>query len=329
MHKTEIDTKMDDHFHSIIDDLYDNDLHRRSKTCKGDDSLIFTIKVCNKDKLNGRIAIYHNPVLSRSNNTWVLGQYEAINDDKVVNLIFDKIEKLAKLYNVTTLIGPMNGSTWFNYRLPQSSNQLFFTEEASKDYYKEHFNKVGFSPIASYFSAKDTGINYTLGIDDLIEKFYKKGLTIRNINLDDFENELTRLYLLISESFKKNKFYSPIAYQVFLNKYLSLKSIINPNYFLIAEDENKNIIGFFMCLHDFYNQKEKTLIAKTIARSPLKEWAGLGSVLSESIMIRAKKDGYQSIIHAFMQDENHSTNLSNKTTHNIINKYHLYEKSLK
>ena len=99
---------------------------------------------------------------------------------------------------------------------------------------------------------------------------------------------------------------------------------INPEFVLIAEDGNDNIIGFIFCYDDLLNKSDKSLVIKTLARDQSKKWSGLGAVMANRIISRAKDRSYQSIIHAFMMDDGSSSKSSRKFFGNIYKEYVLY-----
>jgi hypothetical protein len=96
----------------------------------------------------------------------------------------------------------------------------------------------------------------------------------------------------------------------------------------LAEDSEGNLLGYFFCIQDFYNQKEKSLILKTIARHPDKKWAGLGHVIGNQIYRKAVEQGFQTVIHAFMFDEGYSTTISKNFSGERFKNYHLYGKQI-
>ncbi|MDJ1169803.1 GNAT family N-acetyltransferase, partial [Roseofilum sp. BLCC_M154] len=105
---------------------------------------------------------------------------------------------------------------------------------------------------------------------------------------------------------------------------------INPEFVLLAE-QRKKIVGFLFALPDFCLKQRKlpidTLILKTVAVLPQREYAGLGSLLIFQCHQIAKKLGYQSVIHALMYQGNSSLNISQRYAQ-PIRQYTLFAKAI-
>lgn len=274
-----------------------------------------------------RAALCQNPGLFYQNKKVIsIGNYESIEDENISNQFLGFIIKEAQTLNASFLIGPMNGSTWNNYRFSLHNNyDNFLLEPYHHIYYNQQFLSAGFNTIANYSSR----INTDFFCDEkeiLIKesKLFKAGVRIRNINLENFDIELQRLYPFICRAFQHNFLFSPVTLENFLEKYKRMAGIINPDFVLIAEDAKENIIGFIFCYDDLWNKKEKSIVIKTLARDESKQWSGLGVALANRIIREAKKQGYQSVIHAFMMNDGNSTEASVKFFGNIYKEYALY-----
>lgn len=282
-------------------------------------------------KPQARAALYFNPHLNYQNKkTFSVGNYEAIDNLKISVLLLEYISSQAKKKGAEYLIGPMNGSTWDSYRFSVHHHHPdFFLEPNHHLYYNDHFLNSGFEVMANYFSSIDRSLicdnpAVLLRENELI----KFGVTFRNLNLPEFETELEKLFEFNSIAFKTNFLYTPILKKDFINKYIESKKIINPEFVILAEDENKNLIGYFFCINDIFNSKEKSLIIKTVARHPDKKWKGLGHVMSNHIYRKAISQNYKSVIHAFIFEEGTSTTISKNFSGEVYKNYALYGKSL-
>lgn len=316
-------------FQNLVNELYSDAFQLAIKKSNETENIKYCILAMKNNKVSGRLAIYENDqLLWNKNRTWTVGLYEALEDENIAFALFRKVSELAAKHGISYVLGPMNGSTWNSYRLPENNETIFFTEQVYKNYYSRHFIKNGFDTISEYYSAIDREINHRYSSRELSHELKKRGIRIRNISLQNYESELKALHPVILGAFKDNFLFTPLCFNSFLEKYLPLKHFIKEPFFIIAEDELGQIIGFILCLDDHYNIKEKSLIAKTLVRIPGQKWQGLATLLCETIMIRAKEMGYQSIIHAFMHDKNRSLAISNHFSNNILKKYKLYVKQI-
>ena len=278
-----------------------------------------------------RAALYNNPYLNyRNKKTFCVGNYESIDDIKVSAVLLEHIYSVAKNKDAEFLIGPMNGSTWDSYRFSTHHNfPNFFLEPYHHLYYNDHFLNNGFEILSSYFSSIDKSLK--CDHPDVISReneLINQGVKFRNVNLLDFESELKILFEFNSIAFKTNFLYSPILEKDFINKYVETKKIINPEFVILAEDADNNLIGYLFCVNDLFNTKEKSLIIKTAARHPDKKWKGLGHVMSNLIYRKAISQNYKSIIHALMLNEGTSKKISKDFSGDGYKNYTLYGKSL-
>lgn len=274
-----------------------------------------------------RATLYQDPGLFFKNKkAFAIGNYECIEDQNISKKLLDYIIQEAKSLDADFLIGPMNGSTWENYRFSlQNDFDNFLLEPYHPIYYNQQFSSSGFEPVAYYSSRKNS--NLFCGNEEVLQKESKlqnSGVNIRNIDINNFEKELEILYPFICSSFSSNFLFTPISKDIFIKKYLKFKALINSEFVLIAQDENKTIIGFVFCYDDLLNKKEKSLVIKTLARDRSEQWSGLGAVMANQVISRAKMKGYQSIIHAFMLDDGKSSETSENFFGTVYKKYVLY-----
>ncbi|MFM8454184.1 MAG: hypothetical protein ACKOAD_04325 [Gammaproteobacteria bacterium] len=254
---------------------------------------------------------------------------DAKSGQEILLVVLNRLQELGSSY----VIGPMNGNTWQSYRLVTHSEQYppFFLEYFTPKEWPEIFKSVGFEPIAHYSSARSSRIEY---IDQSAEKFKLKkeilGLVIRPFGLSRAKEELKSVHRLSLESFSGNFLYTSILLEDFINLYEKIIPYIEPKYFLLAEHKGE-LVGFIFAIPDLLQKQSgkiiDTLIVKTVAKKPGRQYAGLGNYLVHAIHQSAAIDGYKNIIHALMFDDNVSRVISQKSAE-TIRKYALYGKSL-
>lgn len=282
-------------------------------------------------KLKSRCALYNNPYLSYQNKKAAcIGNYECVNENDIAKKFLNHVDEEARRTGAQFLIGPMSGSTWNEYRFSVDHNYPpFFLEAWRHLYYNEQFRQNGFEIIGKYFSSIETDLAFdNPQVAEKERQLKHSGVTFRNISLTKFEEELEKLFSFNAMAFQSNFLYTPINKDAFIKKYEETKSIIDPAFVIIAEDDKKNMIGYIFCVDDFFNKKEKSLILKTVARHPDKKWSGTGHVLGKMICEKAIENNYKSIIHSFMYEEGTSNVMSKNFSGNIFKNYVLYGKGL-
>lgn len=300
----------------------------------------------NNGKMKGYFALYQNPnLIYKNKKTLCIGNYECINDLEneysISSQIIDFCKEKAKKLEADFLIAPMNGSTWNEYRflnfdakmtLEESLKNAFLLEPIHQNYYSKQFLKAGFAPISTYFSLLDTKMKY--GNKEVLrqkKRLENENITLRKIDLDNFEQELENLFPFVSSLFEQNFLFTPISLENFKSNYLPIKSLINPNYVLIAEHTINNttqIVGFIFCYPNLYSSiyshSEKQLVCKTIGRNQDDFYKGLGHVMTYQVAEQAKKDGFSAFIHAFMIENSLSSELSKNFAKQKHRTYTLY-----
>ena len=74
-----------------------------------------------------RVALYSNPFLKyQERRAFCVGHFESVDDFDIANELLEHVAKKAKELGAEYLIGPMNGSTWENYRFSTHNNHPNF-----------------------------------------------------------------------------------------------------------------------------------------------------------------------------------------------------------
>jgi hypothetical protein len=280
-------------------------------------------------KLNGkavaRCVSYNNEnLIHKNSNPFVFGNFESINNQEVVDFLFYELKKIAQAKNKKNMIGPMSGSTWYDYRIAvPNDNPLFFTEFFTPPYYYELLHKVGFTCLAKYKSthSKSFGVDERK-LEQCNKLFHEKNVIARNLDLNNFESDLEHIFQVSLEGFKNNFLYSPITRKEFMRKYLPLKSLIDPaTVFLVFDGEE--CVGFSMSLLNLLNKEKKQLVMKSAARLPGYKYKGLGTWFNELTKSGAKQRGYEELIPAFIIDDSISERTFSNSNDSVL--YREYE----
>ena len=294
------------------------------------DHYFIGIAVKQRDIYLAKAVLYLNQgILYEEKNVGLVGAFEAQENEGAVQKLFQAIEKQAKEQGVDFLIGPMNGSTWENYRFHDHSEKpLFFMEMKHEPHYVKQWKSIGFEPLAHYYSAiASVTPRRNKKIDELKTKMLRDGISLRELDHDNYTADLKKLHPFLHDSFKHNLLYSAISESSFIEKYQPLQSVLKPEFVQIAEHGHE-IVGVLLGTEDLWNPASKTLIIKTLARSPKRLYRGLGLVLVDEFYQKAVTKEYEQIIYALMIDEGAATPLSNQYDGQLLKTYTLYGKSI-
>lgn len=285
----------------------------------------------NQGKVLARAAIYVNPQLTYQGYTsCCVGHYECVEDDFVASFFWKELFNQIQAMNVEYIIGPMNGSTWEDYRFSLShEHPNFLLEPYHFIYYNQQWKNAGFTEISSYYSSLDQDMPCDWDeILQLEQDFEKRGVFVRSIDVNNYESELKKLYPLVLQGFQRNFLYTPIPWEAFYEKYTSAKSLIDPGFVYIAETTEGQAVGFIFSYRDLLDTTKKSLIVKTIARNPDKAYAGLGHVIGNKIIREANVRKFDTSKHVFLIEQATSKDLSANFMAKPYKKYALYGKKI-
>ena len=245
----------------------------------------------------------------------LVGHYGAVDLDAATALL-DRASKELAAHGCTIAIGPMDGSAWRRYRVltDRGTEPPFFLEPDNPPVWSAQFEAAGFTVFARYFSALCTYLNYAdPRLDRVTPRLERAGVRIRPIDPARFEDELSAIHALSLVSFRDNLLYSPISRPEFIEQYRPILPLVRPELVLLAEQGDR-LAGFLFAIPDLLQAKRglpvDTIILKSAAVLPGREYAGLGNLLVARCQAAAYALGYRRAIHALMHESNESLSLS-------------------
>ena len=244
-----------------------------------------------------------------------IGHYAACNAAAARTIIQYSCRQL-KQRGCKTAVAPMDGNTWRNYRFlsERGTEQPFFLEPRQPDSWPQDLMETGFTPLAHYTSTLCEDLNYEdPRIGRVRERLTRAGVGIRGLQIENIEAELRRIYSVCRVSFAHNFLYMPLDEREFIGQYQRVLPYVRPQLVLLAERDNETV-GFAFSLPDTLqaarDEAVNTVIVKTVAVLPQRDFAGLGNLLTAQTHSAARGLGYTRSIHALMHDANRSLNVS-------------------
>lgn len=262
----------------------------------------------------------------------LIGHFAARDSAAAVSLLDYACEQLTQ-HACTIAVGPMDGNTWQRYRLmtERRSESTFFLEPDNPDGWPSFFTASGFTPLAHYHSALNPDLHKSdPRANELAQQFQTRGIALRTIQIDRFDDELRSLHALSLASFDRNFLYTPIDEGTFIAQYRGVQKYVQPELVLLAEC-GAQLIGFIFAIPDLMQAKRgqpiDTAIIKTMAVHPAFGGLGLGTLLMTRCQEAAHALGFRRAIHALFHEANASGKISRHSAQ-VIRRYTLFAKPL-
>jgi GNAT superfamily N-acetyltransferase len=256
-----------------------------------------------------------------------LGHYAVADPESAPALFRHACDRLAA-EGCTLAVGPLDGNTWQRYRLltERGSEPPFFLEPDNPDEWPGQFSAAGFAPLARYCSALNPDLGAAGVGPELAEKVAARGITVRPLRPEAFDEELRRVHALSLLSFRDNFLYTPITLPDFLSQHTPIRPYLRPDLVLLAERAGE-LVGYIFAIPDLLQAQRgvpvDTVIVKTMAVHPDCAGAGLGNLLMGRCHEAARAAGFTRAVHALFHEANRSGKISAHTAR-IIRRYTLF-----
>jgi len=236
-------------------------------------------------------------------------------------------------HGATLAVGPIDGDTWHSYRLvtDHGNEPAVFLEPWTPADWPATFTAAGFQPFAGYHSgiARDLA-RVDPKVANAMQRLEAGGVTLRNLDLEHFEEELAILHELSLQCFSRNFLYTPIDLESFVALYAPIRQFVDPRLVFIAE-RGSTPAGFLFAIPDWLEARRTgethTVIIKTVAARTGRAFGGLGACLVSRCHAIAAQLGHSRAVHALMHDANNSANISRKYA-DVLRRYTLYARPL-
>lgn len=228
---------------------------------------------------------------------------------------------------VSTIYGPINGSTWNQFRFVTSgfTNKPFLFEPFNPECYPKYFLEFGFEQAASYESS----------ILKTQEKYNRNQIDLPpNVELVPFDQahavtELEHMHEVATNSLCDKFLYTSISKQEFINKYKPLVASLDPRLVLLAKEKtstSSKTVGFIFAIPYDFSRNCRTFVLKTLCRLKGDEYKGLGLALTSACHSSAHNIGYTRAVHALYKVDDHCHKPNRIPQSKVLRTYSLFKK---
>ena len=278
-------------------------------------------------KIIGRCSLWWNELPSWNDHAvGMIGHYSASGDG--ASDFLECACRQLRDHGCTLAVGPIDGSTWRSYRFVTrfGDEPRFFFEPDNPPEFVDHFLGSGFEPLATYFSALNDDLT---GTDPRITRrsahLTESGITLRPIRGETIEDDLCRIFTVSRAAFRDNLLYADPDKAEFLEAWRPLLGKVPLELILLAEHAG-DPVGFVFAIPDLnessqqleggstrpMSHRHKTVVIKTLAALPHRQYAGLGQMLLAEVLRRALELGFSRAIHALIRDSGHLRRITSR-----------------
>jgi hypothetical protein len=214
------------------------------------------------NKPAGRIMAINDDLHNETHKetTCLFGFFESINDLEVSRGLFDAVEKMAKEWNLTIVRGPFNpsinediGILMDAYDLPAVVMMTY-----NPDYYPKLLEKLDYGKamdVYAYRVTPDVFGDRVIRAAKLIQKRAK--VKIRHMSKKHFWEDANKLWGVYNKAWEKNWGAVPFTHDEFMHLAKDLKTVIDYDLIVFAENEKDELVGFSMGLPNINEAKIK------------------------------------------------------------------------
>jgi GNAT superfamily N-acetyltransferase len=220
--------------------------------------------VCYRGKTPvGRIA----GIINKEHNNYhedktaFFGFFEAIDDERAAERLFQAVTQWVKEKGADALRGPTNFTIndVSALLLDGFDETPFLMMPYNPSYYEELYRKNGFDIAMRFFAyevTQDT-IKFPNLLDRLDKRLKNDDIQIRNLSFKTFDKDFRVIVDIFNRAWDHNWGFTPISYEEALEEFKKVKVFVKPDLILIAEHKGEPA-GFALALPDI-NQVLKPL----------------------------------------------------------------------
>ncbi|MFN8383952.1 MAG: hypothetical protein U0V02_18595 [Anaerolineales bacterium] len=290
-------------------------------------------------------------------NECSIGLFECVNDYAVAEALFQQAARWAGEHQLTMLCG--------TYNLDRENERGILIEGWDRPpvilcghnalYYGDFFQRYGFT------KQHDDGLAYAYELnpnDPKLQRLYRlaervqqrKTFTIRAVNMNDTENEISRIHILQNRALEHLPGFVPYTRESIEAMLMPLKDMADPELILFVEDHGQTV-GWFPAIQNFNeilihlnglrypwdylralkykNLKPKWLSIKSVAVLPEYWDTGASILLFAEMTQRAIAKGYQWLDLSLTGEDNPDTwDIAHHMGAKIYKRYRFYRKDL-
>ena len=245
---------------------------------------------------------------SKNTNDAYLGCCEVREGPEAERLMFVLLTTavgIAKARGAKIVYGPLDKSTWYNYRIRTDGHELSFPwEPGPQPFLADCWRRFGFQTAVRFESlaySKSSLINMRmvswLFVPALL-RARRQGYQVVPFHAD-WKQNLEQVYRIAQDSFDGSFLYEPISFSDFVDLYAPMGQSLDfrPSFFLV--NPAGEAVGFVLAFYD-----REYLVIKSLGLVSSLQGKGLGRCLAHATLKAGADDGYTAGIAALVRRGN-------------------------
>lgn len=210
-----------------------------------------------KDRIVGRIAAIHNRNYNdfAKANAGFFGFFDVIEDYETARSLLDTAVDWIRQRGLDTLYGPANFTTndTAGVLIEGFDSPPVVMMTYNQPYYVDFLERFGLKKqidLFAYLITEDqVNVKAMKIMDRLEERLLTKGISIRTVNMHEFDAEARRIRRVYEAAWDENWGFVPPTQEEFEHLAEGLKMIVNKNFVYLAEHDGE-CIGFVVAIPD-------------------------------------------------------------------------------
>ncbi len=250
-------------------------------------------------ELVGRIASINNKTHRKEQpDLGRFGFFDSVNDPEVAQALFRQVDQDMQAWGVRKIIGPLNPS--FNDSIgilvEGFDHPPYYEMPHNPDYYEELILTCGLHQERDYLayllSGKDFPDRLRKAAPVLLDRFTKRGIEIRCLNPDYFDQEVEAIRQVYNSAWISNHEFAPASKAQFKFYFDRYRKFLDPELVLLALDQGE-IIGFVLAMPNMNEVYAKSRNGKVTWLQKLSGWNSLKGIKNIRIMATGILEHYR------------------------------------
>lgn len=225
-----------------------------------------------------------------------------LSSDEQNNIrIFKELEEFSKEQNIESLVGPINYSTWFDYRLPIDNFDVKFIPDikgTKKDI--DTLKSLGYKEIYTYASTVskvNKKLEFISSKNKLSKEYYDE--LIVGKKAFDYTKEI---FEVSSKCFENGYLYSDVPFNEFNDIYMKwLKKLpFDIDLYMIRKKDTKELVAYGICYYDTFNN---IYVCKTAAILKEHQKTNVVMELAKVVFERTRYHKAEQILYHFQNEQ--------------------------